>query len=90
MAAAWETGWYWLGAGQSGTYWVSWGDTWQGLQFIAAEPRASSMNRMDVIGQGIRTIPQFGVPPKVSYWVTVVNRGPDAANFVLRGTRVAD
>lgn len=49
--AAWEAGWYWLEAGASDTFWISWGDTWQGLQFIAAEPRPTQENRMDVIGQ---------------------------------------
>lgn len=84
---AWEAGWYYLGAGASDTYWVSWGDTWQGLQFIAAEARGNEA-RLDVVGYGIRTVPRFGASPLISYWVTVVNRGPSGSNFVLRGQRV--
>jgi hypothetical protein len=84
---AWESGWYWLGAGQSGTYWVSWNDTWQGLQFILAEPRGAA-TRMDVVNHGIQSIPRFGAPPLVSYWVTVTNNGSSGSNFVLRGQRV--
>ena len=85
----WESGWYWLAAGQSGTYWVSWGDTWQGLQFIAAEPRGAGQTQMFVVGHGIQSVPRFGAPPLISYWVDVVNRGPSDSNFVLRGQQVA-
>jgi len=88
MAAAWEAGWYWLDAGQSGEYWVSWGDTPQGLQFITADPRGSGQSVMYTQMQGVRSIAQFGTTPKVSYWITVHNNGPDGENFVLRGTRV--
>jgi len=86
---AWEAGWYWLPAGGSDTYWVSWGDTWQGVQFIAAEPRGVGQDpKMDVTSYGIQSIPQFGAPPRTSYWVTVVNSGASDSNFVLRGQRV--
>jgi hypothetical protein len=86
--AAWELGTFWLGAGQSSTYWVSWGDTWQGLQFIAALPRGAGEARMDIVGHGVRAIPRFGTPPLISYWVDVVNRGPSDTTFVLSGHRV--
>lgn len=86
--AHWEAGWYWLAAGQSGEYWVSWGDTPQGLQFIMAEPRGSANAILYTVSQGLRSIAQFGAPPKVSYWITVTNNGPDATNFVLTGQRV--
>jgi hypothetical protein len=88
MAAPWETGWYWLAPGQSGEYWVSWGDTPQGLQFIIADPRGGGQSVMYTVSLGIRSIAQFGVPPKYSYWLTVINNGPDGQNFVLKGTRV--
>jgi hypothetical protein len=88
MAAAWEAGWYWLGAGESSQYWVSWGDTPQGLQFIVADPRGSGQSIMYTESLGIRSIAQFGAPPKVSYWIRVVNNGPDGQNFVLKGARV--
>lgn len=86
--AAWESGWYWLAAETSGTYWVSWGDTWQGIQFIMAEPRGGGQTRIDIDSYGIQSVPRFGLPPLTSYWVNVVNRGPTASNFVLRGQRV--
>lgn len=86
--AAWEIGWNWLAAGQSGTYWVSWDDTWQGLQFIMAEPRGGGQTQMYVVGHGIQVVPRFGAPSLFSYWVDVVNRGPADSNFVLRGQRV--
>jgi hypothetical protein len=88
MVAAWESGWYWLAAGQSDTYWVSWGDTWQGLQFIMAEPRGGGQTQMYVTSYGIQIVPRIGLPPRFSYWVDVVNRGPAGSNFVLRGQRV--
>jgi hypothetical protein len=85
--AAWQTGSYWLAAGQSDTYWVSWGDTWQGLQFIVAVPSGGGA-RMDIISYGMRAIPQFGANSLISYWVNVINRGSDDSNFVLMGQRV--
>jgi hypothetical protein len=85
---AWEAGWYWLAAGESTTHWVSWGDTWQGLQFIVPEPRGGGEARFDVVSYGIRSIPQFGVASLFSYWVEVINRGPTDSNYVLRGERV--
>jgi hypothetical protein len=90
VAAAWEAGWYYLKAGEAGTYWVSWDDTWQGLQFIATEPRGPGQAQVYVTSYGIQTVPQFGANPRVSYWVEAVNRGPSDVNFVLRGERVAD
>lgn len=84
---AWETGWYYLNEGQSGEYWVSWGGTPQGLQFITAEPRGGNA-RLDTTTHGLVSLPQFGAPPKDTYWVTVTNRGPGGTNFVLTGNRV--
>jgi hypothetical protein len=49
---AWETGWYYLNEGQSGEYWVSWGGTPQGLQFITAEPRGGNA-RLDTTTHGL-------------------------------------
>ncbi|GGS93020.1 hypothetical protein [Streptomyces violaceus] len=83
---AWEAGWYYLGAGETGTYWVSWGDTWQGLQFIAADPRGGT-TRLHVESHGIQKVAQFGASPLTSYWVTVTNYG-DGSNFVLMGQQV--
>lgn len=86
---AWEIGWYYLAAGQSGDYWVTFpADAWVGLQFIAAEPRGPAQTRMDVESYGIQSTPQFGTTSKFAYWVKVVNRGPNNSNFVLRGWRV--
>lgn len=86
--AAWEAGWYYLAAGASNTYWVSWGDAWQGLQYVMAEPRGSGQSRLHVTAYGIQSIPRFGASPRISYWVDVTNYGPSGTNFVLRGQKV--
>jgi hypothetical protein len=52
--AAWEIGWYWLEAGETSDYWVSWEGTRQGLQFIMAEPR-DDRTRLDTTSRGIVT-----------------------------------
>jgi hypothetical protein len=90
MAAAWQAGWYYLAPGASSEYWVSWGDTWQGIQFITTEPRSAATSKVYVEAQGMQTVPMFGVPPKVSYWIRAMNPGSEGAYFVLRGQRVAD
>lgn len=84
---AWEAGWNWLGEGEAGNYWVSWGGAPQGLQFIMAEPRGGNA-RLDTSSRGIVSLPQFGAPPIVTYWVTVICHGPGGTNFVLTGERV--
>jgi hypothetical protein len=84
---AWEVGWNWLNAGQTGEYWVSWGDTEQGLQYIVPDPRGNDAI-LYTVALGRRSIPQFGAPPRISYWVRVFNAGPAGTNFVLRGHRV--
>lgn len=89
MAAAWELGWIYHRAGQAGTYVVSWNDTWQGVQFIVPEARGNDA-LVSITAYGIRSIPRFGQPPRISYYVDVVNAGPSDTNFVLRGGRVAD
>lgn len=85
---AWETGWFWLAAGERTNLWVSWGDAWEGVQFIVPEARGGGEARLDVISYGIRSIPRFGASTLFSYWVEVINRGPADTNFVLRGQRV--
>ena len=88
MEQYWEHGWYYLAAEQSMEIVISFGDMPQGLQFIAAEPRGSTVARMDIVSHGIHTEPRFAAPQKVTYHVTVANRGPEGKNFVIIGVRV--
>jgi hypothetical protein len=64
------------------------GDTWQGLQYVLAEPRGSGQSRLHVTADGTQSIPRFGASPRISYWVDVTNYGPSGTNFVLSGQKV--
>ncbi|GAA2694830.1 hypothetical protein [Nonomuraea recticatena] len=85
---AWESGFYYLAAGQSWPYWVSWGDTDQGLQYIVPDPRGGGVLRTHTEDYGIQKVAQFGGSPKISYWVTVKNHSTVGSYFALRGNRV--
>lgn len=88
MAAAWESGWFWLGVGESNDYYASWDDTHQGLQFMMAEPRGGGITPSILYTVSLGMMAPSATPPKWSYWLRVVNNGSDSVGFVIRGVRV--
>ncbi|MFF0728421.1 hypothetical protein [Streptomyces sp. NPDC004134] len=84
----WQTSMLSLGAGEVKDFWVSWGDTWRGLQYIQAKPFSHGI-RLDIIAYGIRNIGVYDFPSeKISYWVTVRNDSDSSCQFVLCGVRL--
>lgn len=83
---AWQTSAMSLGAGETRDFWVSWGDAWQGLQYIQAKPFPYGV-RLDIIAYGIRNLGVYDPSSDgiISYWVTVRNDNNNSCQFVLRG-----
>lgn len=85
---AWKMGKFYIAGGQSVRYWISWGGSYMGTQFIQAVPESHADLMTTSVSIQLQLV-SGGYAPRYlwTYWCTITNLSSLGAWFRLEGRR---